>query len=72
MRAKSLPTLYDPIDCSLLGFSIHGMLQASGLPFPPLDSLPDPGIKSASLMSLALADGFLTTVTTWETPFYVE
>ena len=26
--AQSFPTLCDPIDCSLLGFSIHGIFQA--------------------------------------------
>ena len=31
----------------------------SGLPFPPLGDLPDPGIKP---LSLALAGGFFTTV----------
>ena len=25
---QSCPTLWDPMDCSLLGFSIHGILQA--------------------------------------------
>ena len=33
----------------------------SGLPCPPSGDLPDLGIKPASLMSLALAGGFLTT-----------
>ena len=32
---------------------------------PPGD-LPNPGIKSASLLSLALAGGFFTTSTIWE------
>ena len=26
--AQSCPTLSDPMDCSLLGFSIHGISQA--------------------------------------------
>ena len=26
--AKSYPTLYDPMDCSLLGSSVHGISQA--------------------------------------------
>ena len=26
--AQSYPTLYDPMDCSLPGFSIHGIFQA--------------------------------------------
>ena len=38
----------------------------SGLPWPPPGDLPDPRIKSVSLMSPALAGGFLTTSTTWE------
>ena len=35
----------------------------SGLPFPLPEDLPDPGIEAASLLSLALADGFFTSVT---------
>ena len=34
----------------------------SGWPFPPPVDLPDPGIKSVSLVSPALAGGFFTTV----------
>ena len=33
----------------------------SGLTFPPLGDLPDPGIKTVSYMSPALAGGFFTT-----------
>ena len=39
------------MDCNLLGFSVHGILQASileGLPFPSPEDLPDPGIESGS------------------------
>ena len=36
----------------------------SGLPRPSLGDLPDPGIEPTSLMSPALASGFLTTSTT--------
>ena len=40
-----------------------------GLPFPSPGDLPNPGIKPVSLMlSPALADGFLTTNATWESP----
>ena len=28
MHAQSCPTLYNPMDCSLLGPSVHGILQA--------------------------------------------
>ena len=38
----------------------------SQLPCPPPGDLPDPGIKSTSLMSPALAGRFFTTSTTWE------
>ena len=41
----------------------------SGLPFPLLGDLPDSGIESVSLRSLALAGGYFTTCTTWEDPF---
>ena len=40
----------------------------SGLPLPSPGDLPDPGIKPASLLSLALASKFFTTSTTWEAP----
>ena len=39
----------------------------SGLTFPLPGHLSDPGIEPASLRSLALAGGFLTISTTWET-----
>ena len=38
----------------------------SGLLCPPPGVLTNPGIKPKSLMSPALAGGFLTTSTTWE------
>ena len=40
----------------------------SGLPFPAPGDLPDPGIKSASLASTALAGRFFHTSTTWKAP----
>ena len=40
----------------------------SGLSFPPPRDLPNPGIKPASLSSLALGGRFFTTSTTWEAP----
>ena len=42
---QSCPTLCDPMDFSLLGSSVHGILQAEywgGLPFLPPEDLPDP------------------------------
>ena len=38
----------------------------SGLPCPPPGALPDPRIKSESLLFSALADRFLTISATWE------
>ena len=49
--AQSCPTLCNPMDCSLSGSSVHGILQArilEGLPFPSPGDLPDPGIKPRS------------------------
>ena len=37
----------------------------SGLPVPPPGYLPDSGIEPTSLVSPALAGGFLTTSATW-------
>ena len=39
----------------------------SGLPCPPSGDLPDPGVQPEFLLSSALAGGFFTTCTTWET-----
>ena len=50
-----------PYDCSL-GISVHGILQEeywSGLPCPPSEYLPDPGIKPMSLIYPAFVGGFL-------------
>ena len=49
--AQSCPSLCNPMDCSLPGFSVHGILQQeywSGLPFPSPGYLPDSGIKPGS------------------------
>ena len=48
---RSCRTLFDPMDCSLPGFSIHGIFQAeywSGLPFPSPGDLPHPGTEPGS------------------------
>ena len=46
-----------------LSMTFSGQEYWSGLLFPPPGDLPDPGIESMSLMSLALAGGFFTTST---------
>ena len=55
MCAQSCLTLRHPTDCSLPGSSVHGIFQEeywSGLPFPPLGDLPNPGIKLSLLCLL--------------------
>ena len=59
--AQSFLTLCDPMDCSLPGSSVHGILQArilDGLPFLSAGDLSHPGIEPGSP---ALAGGFFTT-----------
>ena len=49
--AQSCPTLWDPVDCSPPGSSIHGIHQArilEWLPFPSPGDLPNPGIEPRS------------------------
>ena len=48
---QSCPTLYDTMDCSPPGSSVHGILQAeycSGLPFPSTGDLPNSQVKPRS------------------------
>ena len=63
--AQSLcPILCDPVDCSLLGSTVHGVFQARywiGFPFPPPGNLPNSEIETASPASPALADRCFTT-----------
>ena len=64
-------TLCDPVDCSLPGSSVHGVLQARILEWVAILStrdLPDSRIEPASLMSSALAGMFFTASTSWEAP----
>ena len=67
MHANSLQsclTLCNPMDCSLPGSSLHGILQARILEWVAMSSSresSDPGIKPVSLMSPALADRFFNT-----------
>ena len=58
---QSCLTLCTPMDSSPTGSCVHGISRqeyVSGLPFPPLGDLPDPGIEP---VSPALAGGFFTT-----------
>ena len=64
--AHSCSTLYNSMDCSLPGFSVHAIFQARVLEWVAISSsrkLPDPGIKRASPVSPALAGRFFTRAT---------
>ena len=63
------PTLCNPMDCSPPGSSVHGFSRQeywNGLPFPPPEDLPDPGIEPVSLLSSVLVGGFFNISATWE------
>ena len=63
--------LCNPMDCSPLGSSVHGILQGRILEWVAMPSpgdLSNPGIKHASFTSPSLGGRFLTTSTTWEDP----
>ena len=68
---QSYLTLCSPTDCSPPDSSDHGILPArtqEWLPCPPLRDLPDPGMETVWIASLALEGGFFTTSTFWEAP----
>ena len=54
---------------TLLSMEFSRQEYWNGLPFPSLGDLPDPGIKPASLVSPAMAGGFLTTAPPAKSPF---
>ena len=61
---QSCPTLCDSMDCSPPASSVHEFSTQnywSGLPFPTLGDLPDPGTKFTSPVSPGLVGGFFTT-----------
>ena len=60
---QSCPTLCSPVDYSLLGSLVHGILQSRILEWVTMlfsGDLLDPGMEPASLVSSALAGGFFT------------
>ena len=67
---QSRPTLCDPVDYNQASLSMGFSRQEywSRWLFPPPGHLPDPETEPVSLTSPALAGGFFTTSTTWETP----
>ena len=64
---QSCPTLCNPMDCSLPGSSVHGILQARMLEWvakPSSRESSDPGVRPEPLTSPALAGEFFATNTT--------
>ena len=62
-------SLCNPMDCSLPGSSVHGILQARILEWAAMLSSmgsSNPGIKPTSLKSPALGGGLFTISATWE------
>ena len=62
--AQLCPTLCNPMDCSLLYSSVHGIFQSrilEGVAVSFFRDLPDPVVKPASPASPALAGGLFTT-----------
>ena len=71
MHAQPCLTLCDPTDCSLPGFSVHGIFQAKKLEWAAISSpgdLPDPGIEPVSPASPALQADSLQSEPTRGTP----
>ena len=74
MHAKLLQlclTLWDPMDCSPPGSSVHGILQTRILKWVALPTSREssqPRDRRQVSLSPALASGFFTTSATWEAP----
>ena len=63
VHTQSCPIIWDPVDYSPPGSSVHGIFLArvqEWLPFPAPGDLPNPGIEPTSLGSPALAGGLFT------------
>ena len=65
-------TLWTITHQALLSMGFSRQEYWNGLPHPSAGDLPDSRIELVSLMSPALAGGFLTTSTTWQTLIYVR
>ena len=70
---QSCPTLCDPMDYSLPGSSVHGILQARilewvAMPSSRGSSQPWDRTQDSYVFLPALAGGFFTTSATWENP----
>ena len=75
MQAKLCPTLCDPWTAALqVPLSMRFCRQEywRGLPFPPPEDLPDPGIDATSTVSPVLAGEFFTTESPGKSEFIVK
>ena len=68
--AKSYPTLYDPLDCSLLGFSVHGISQARILEWVAVSSSRESFLAQGLNLCLLHCRLILYHWATWETKWY--
>ena len=71
--AQSCLTLCSPMDCSLLGSSVHGISQVKILEWVAISFSRAsfwPRNRIQSLTSPALAGSFFTTSVTWEVQYY--
>ena len=59
--AQSCPTLCDPMDCSLTGFSVHGILKARIEEWVAILGIPQPGIEPVLPAVEALSPNYGTT-----------
>ena len=68
-------TVWDPMDCSQPGSSVHRIFRpeyCSGLPFPSAGDLPDSRIQPASLMTPSLAGRFFITLQPGKPSYYTQ
>ena len=61
-------TLWTVAQHARLSMGFSRQVYWSGLPFPPPEDFPNPGIEPGSLMSPTLTDKFFITSTTWQAP----
>ena len=72
IRVQIFATLWTIVRQAPLSIGFSRQEYWRGLPRPPPGDLPDPGIESTSLVSPALAGGFVTTSATWEERLNIE
>ena len=75
MHAQLCPTLCDPWTAAHqvpLSMRFSRQEYWRGLPFPPPEDLPDPGIEATSTVSPVLAGEFFTTESPGKSEFIVK